>query len=105
VALAADSAVTLRLPEGLKVYYTNKLFSLSKYEPIAVMLYGSADFLEVPWETVIKAYRSHLGTQSFLRVEQYSNDFLDFVTKNAGLFPKTCKTAHAIGGHGIGSAE
>jgi hypothetical protein len=34
VAMAADSAVTLQLPEGNKIYLTNKLFALSKYEPV-----------------------------------------------------------------------
>lgn len=88
VALAADSAVTLRLPEGLKVYYTNKLFALSKYEPIAVMLYGNADFLEVPWETIIKAYRLQLGKRSCGTVQEYGDDFVGFVTENSGLFPE-----------------
>jgi len=54
VALAADSAVTLRLPSGTKIYQTNKLFALSKYEPVAVMVYGSADFMGIPWETIVK---------------------------------------------------
>jgi hypothetical protein len=51
------------------------------------MLYGSADFLEVPWETVIKAYRSQLSRRSFPTVAEYGDDFLEFVAKNSGLFP------------------
>lgn len=88
VALAADSAVTLRLPEGIKIYYTNKLFALSKYQPVAVMLYGTADFLGVPWETIIKAYRAQLGRRTFPSVEAYGSDFLNFVKTNSGFFPR-----------------
>ena len=88
VALAADSAVTLRLPEGIKIYYTNKLFSLSKSQPVAIMLYGSADFLGVPWETIIKAYRAELGRMSFPSVEAYGEDFLRFVRTNSDFFPR-----------------
>ena len=44
VAIAADSAVTLRDPDP-KIYNTaNKLFQLSALEPVAIMVYGSAAF-------------------------------------------------------------
>jgi hypothetical protein len=88
VALAADSAVTLRLPSGTKIYQTNKLFALSKYEPVAVMVYGSADFMGVPWETIVKRYRAHLGPRSFGRVHEYGADFLNFVERNTTFFPE-----------------
>jgi hypothetical protein len=87
VALAADSAVTLTLPEGPKIYLTNKLFTLSKYEPVGVMVYGSADFMRVPWETIIKAYRAQLGKRSFRHVQDYTNDFLNFIESNTKFFP------------------
>jgi hypothetical protein len=60
VALAADSAVTLQGPEGPKIYQTNKLFTLSKYHPVGIMVYGAAVFMDVPWEIIIKRYRSEL---------------------------------------------
>ena len=87
VALAADSAVTLRLPQGTKIYQTNKLFALSKYEPVAVMIYGSADFMDVPWETIVKRYRTHLGQRSFGGIGEYGEDFLSFVEDNSAFFP------------------
>ena len=60
VALAADSAVT-----GPKIFTSaNKIFSLSKYHPVGVMVYNSAQFIGgVPWETIIKSYRRDLGTE------------------------------------------
>jgi len=58
VALAADSAVTVGQEEG-KVYTSaDKLFQLSEYAPVGIMVYDSATFLGVPWETVIKCYRA-----------------------------------------------
>ncbi len=77
VALAADSAVTLTGPEGRKIYNTaNKLFPLSLNEPIAVMVYGSANFGHTPWETIVKEYRRDLGSNDFSRVEGYADDFI-----------------------------
>jgi hypothetical protein len=64
VALAADSAVTLRNPDNQKVYNTaNKLFMLSKYHPVGIMVYGSAELMGVPWETVIKIFRAELHNE------------------------------------------
>lgn len=95
VALAADSAVTLRLPEGgTKIYQTNKLFTLSKYEPVGVMVYGSADFMGVPWETIVKRYRAHLGRNSFEELAEYGIDFLRFVEKNRAFFPAQHQHRH-----------
>jgi hypothetical protein len=38
VALAADSAVTLRDPQSPKIYNTaNKVFMLSKFHPVGIM--------------------------------------------------------------------
>lgn len=77
VALAADSAVTLTGPEGRKIYNTaNKLFPLSLSEPIAVMVYGSGNFGLTPWETIVKEYRRNLGSNSYSRVEDYADDFI-----------------------------
>ena len=49
VALAADSAVTLG--NGRKIYHTaEKLYSLSPSIPVAVMTFGAADMMNVPWK-------------------------------------------------------
>ena len=88
VALAADSAVTLQLPEGPKIYHANKLFTLSKYRPVGIMIYGAADFMGVPWDTIIKRYRAHLGTRGFRRVQDYATDFLSFIETRRSFFPE-----------------
>jgi hypothetical protein len=63
IALAADSAVTIA---GKKVYNSaNKLFTLSKYHPVGILVYGSAEFNEIPWEVIIKEYRNYLKDKEF----------------------------------------
>ena len=84
VALAADSAATLSRE---KILVANKIFALSKYEPIAIMIYGGASCMMVPWETTIKEYRARLGDTSHPTVEAYAKDFLRFIGRNKPLFP------------------
>jgi len=88
VALAADSAVTIGYGEKLKIYNTNKLFVLSKYHPVGVMIYGNAELLGVSWETAIKSYREILGSNPFDTVEEYGKNFIDFLETNRTLFPE-----------------
>jgi hypothetical protein len=98
VALAADSAVTLRLPGGQKIYNTvNKLFMLSKYRPVGVMVYGSADLMSVPWETIIKMYRSELGAKEFDHLEDYARDFIGFFERENLLFPSEVQAEYVEG--------
>lgn len=79
VALAADSAVTIG--NSGKVYNSaNKLFALSKFQPVGVMIYGNAEFMGIPWETIIKEYRTSLGKSSFASLKEYSDDFFKFVS-------------------------
>jgi hypothetical protein len=81
VAMAADSAVTIG--SGRKIYNTaNKLFSLSKHHPVGVMIFGNANYLRVPWETIIKIYRKKIGAECFDKIEDYANDFLEFLKTN-----------------------
>ena len=88
VALAADSAVTLRDPNTSKIYNTaNKLFMLSKFEPVGVMVFGTAEFMSIPWETVIKMYRSQLAGRNFAKLGMYGEDFFSFLEGNDLLFP------------------
>lgn len=86
VALAADSAVTI----GSEKIYNSalKLFSLSKTEPVGIMIYGNAVLLNMPWETVIKIFRNELGKKSYERLEDYSNQFLKFLSSRTDFFPE-----------------
>ena len=83
VALAADSAVTVQTKTDQKIYNTvNKLFTLSKYEPVGIMIFGNADLMRVPWEALIKLYRTKLGPQKFQTVRDYATNFLRFLERN-----------------------
>lgn len=84
VAIAADSAVTLG--GGKKVMnVANKLFTLSKHHPVAIAIYGNAEFISTPWEIIIKEYRKKLGEKSFPHLKGYIDDFLKFL-KNKKYF-------------------
>ncbi|MGB7727051.1 MAG: hypothetical protein WBL50_03395 [Candidatus Acidiferrum sp.] len=61
---------------------------LSKYRPVGVMIYGAADFMGIPWDTIIKQYRRGLGTRGFQTVQDYANDFLRFVERQKSFFPE-----------------
>lgn len=84
VALAADSAVS-----GQTKIFTsaNKIFALSKYHPVAVMVYDSAQFLSVPWETIVKTYREQLGDRAFPTLREHAAHFLGFFDQSNPLFP------------------
>ena len=81
LALAADSAVSVSTGgTTTKIYNTaNKLFALSKYNPIGVMIYGSAEIMGLPWEVVIKRHRELLGEKSFQSLDGYIEHFLDYL--------------------------
>jgi len=84
VALAADSAVTVSSSQdnSYKVRNSaNKLFSLSKYAPVGLMIYGNANLLGIPWETIVKMYRSHLDKTEFATLTDYCKDFFSFLDK------------------------
>ncbi|AFM27409.1 hypothetical protein [Desulfomonile tiedjei] len=83
VALAADSAVT----SGSKIYSSvNKLFALSKTQPVGVMFYNYADFLGVPWESIIKIYRDIAINESFATLKEYFDHFLLYLRNAEDLF-------------------
>src|SRR6266496_2623494 len=88
VALAADSAVTVLFEGGAKVFPSaNKIFALSKHEPVAAMVYGNAGLMGVPWEPAIKLFRRELGDHSYPSIKEYADEFLKFLRGHSQLFP------------------
>jgi hypothetical protein len=88
VALAADSAVTVdhwhEKKIHTKVYNTaNKLFTLSKFEPVGIMLYNTVTLGGIPWETIIKVYRKELARDKFDTVKQYGIEFFKWLNTGA----------------------
>ena len=89
VALAADSAVTVETADSLKVRNSAlKLFTLSKYRPVGVMVYNNASLLGVPMETIIKLFRRQLGKQGYPRLREYGEALIGFLDGNEELFPQ-----------------
>jgi hypothetical protein len=76
IAIAADSAATLT---DTKIFQANKIFTLSKYAPVGVMIYGSSQFMGIPWETIIKEFRKKLSTKKFDSIQEYSKNFIEFL--------------------------
>jgi hypothetical protein len=79
IALAADSAVTLGV--GKTYNSADKLFALSKYYPVGIMMYSSAAIMGIEWETIIKTYRDFLGKKSFDTLSEYAGDFINYLSK------------------------
>jgi len=79
VVLAADSAVTLG--NGKIFNSANKIFRLTPGIPIGLMVYNKADFMGIPWETIIQLYRdSRRDLIPYDTVEEWKNDFLSFLS-------------------------
>ncbi len=97
VALAADSAVTIGVGGKTKTKIfnrANKLFTLSKFHPVGIMVYNSATFMSTPWETIIKIYRHKLGEKYFGTLNEYQEDFISFLkSKNFYTDEETQKTS------------
>lgn len=85
VALAADSAVTIG--NHLAVHNSaNKVFALSKIEPVGVITYANADFMHIPIEVIIKEYKQNRSCKSFDYLDDYVKDFLSFLIMKQKLF-------------------
>jgi hypothetical protein len=52
------------------------------------MVYGSADFMQIPWETIIKMYRADLYDKKYDSLEDYASDFVNFFERENILFPE-----------------
>lgn len=91
VALAADSAVTISGGRrGIKTYETvNKLFELVRGSNVGVMIYANAEINGVPWETVIKTFRSEHPKFTAPHIEDYFDYFVQFVASHDGLLPES----------------
>ncbi len=81
VALAADSKVTIGA-SGAKTFDTvNKVFTLSKLHPVGLMIFGNAEFMRYPWETIVKIYRSQKGPSSHSTILDWGDDFINFIRR------------------------
>ena len=52
------------------------------------MIYGNADFSGLPWETIVKSFRSQKGDETHEDLASYAESFLNFLRTTKTLFPK-----------------
>ena len=80
IAFAADSAATLTVSSTHKITnHANKLFELSKIEPVGIAMYGNMEFMNLSWEQIIKMYRKKLADKKFDYLKEYADDFFTYV--------------------------
>lgn len=80
VALAADSVVTLGSVRGRKTYDSaEKIFQLSRRQPIGLMIYNNAQFMNAPLEVLARSYRDTLSTTGFTRLDDVWPDFSTYL--------------------------
>ncbi len=91
VALAADSAVTISSAGGDQKTYNSadKLFALDGHHPVAIMIHGSAEFMGIPAETIIKRYKSSKFNQPQQTLAGYARQFADFMRHDLPIEHKT----------------
>lgn len=78
-AIAADSAVTIA---GKKVFNSaNKIFALSKYEPIAIAMYNNSELIGTSWEIIIKEFRKYLDKTVKSTIREYADEFFSFLER------------------------
>ena len=85
VAMAADSAVTIGNHSAIH-NSANKLFSLSKYAPVGAIIYASASLMQIPFEVIIKEYKKQLKEKTFDTLEEYKEDFINYLQNSSSLF-------------------
>jgi hypothetical protein len=78
--MTVEVAITVSIGGEKKVYNTgNKLFALSKYHPIGIMVYNNASFMKIDWEIIIKQYRHSQKKESRQTLLEYADNFLEYI--------------------------
>lgn len=85
IAMAVDSAVTVGDHQAIH-NSANKLFALSRFDPVGAIIYANALFMQVPMDIIIKQYKIELGNKGFSTLQEYVEDFITFLENNCELF-------------------
>ena len=90
--MAADSAVTVEQVHKHeiieKVYNSaNKIFTLSKWHPVGVMVFNTMTLGGTPWEVIVKQVRRELARREFATLQEYADFFFGHMQNNPVLFP------------------
>lgn len=101
IAIAADSAVTVEHWHNNgsqeKVYNSaNKIFTLSKWHPVGVMIFNTTTLGGVPWEVLIKHVRQKLGRQEFGTLQEYADYLFKSLTNDRVVFSEEITRAIVV---------
>lgn len=94
IAMAADSASTITRwvrGERKRRFFkgSNKIFHLSKTEPVGMMVYGAGSLQGVPWEVLAKTFRDEsLKGHWHKNLSGYSDRFFKWLQTNKDAFPE-----------------
>jgi hypothetical protein len=79
LALAADSAVTIRIGGKYKIYDSaEKIFELTRQQPIALTLYNNVEFVNIPLDVLVRRFRNE-NRKKFPRIRDAAAAFLDYL--------------------------
>ncbi|RVU17834.1 hypothetical protein [Methylobacterium oryzihabitans] len=85
LALAADSAATLRIGSKSKTYNTaEKIFEFSCRQPIAIMIYNNVEHVGVPLDVIIRKHRTECSVK-FDSLKDAADEFLNYLLE----FPRS----------------
>ncbi|WP_407380389.1 hypothetical protein [Methanobrevibacter sp.] len=79
IAIAVDSAVTINRQKTANGF--TKLFPIDNF-PMAIMMYGSANFENIPMENLIADFINTTNFEEVDDVEKVKSLFLDFLAQN-----------------------
>jgi hypothetical protein len=79
VALAADSAMTLKGADAKSYDSAEKIFQLSRFQPIGLMIYNNSIFLNMPLEVSIRRFRRPLTSNHFASLFDVWPEFEQFL--------------------------
>lgn len=97
IALATDSAVTISRGNKQKAFNTaDKLFELIPGAPIGIMTFSNAEFMGIPYEVLIKQYKTYEKCKFFDTLEEYRDNFMSFISTNIFLSRKAEEASIAL---------
>lgn len=94
IAVASDSAVTLSL-NNKTINTADKIFTLSKFQPVGIMFYNNASFMHTPIEVLVKHYRDFVQRDNvFPALEDYANGFISYLKNSDDFSPAEISKYH-----------
>lgn len=93
VALAADSVATIAYGKsGVKHYQAaTKVLGLHTEAPVAMLWYGSPDYVGMPWEVIVKEYRRAVDTR-YKYLKDYAESFFTYLDQAVPAWTLTSST-------------